>query len=173
MRADKSWAGAIAPVLMMMAVLLPVGGAAGAETSGYAPENIEQTYKQLSWLCMVRAFCPVTEPVRDVIKHAMAGNASAEYLLGLTLATGDGLPRDPSAAVAWIVRAAEHGDPDAARDIADRTATAKRSMSTRRRLRRHSNRRPRPTMPRQCVRSDRCISAAAASRRIRRLGSIS
>jgi TPR repeat protein len=102
MRAHKSWPGAIAPVLMMMLVLLPAAGAA-AETSGYAPQNIEQTYKQLSWLCMVRAFCPVTEPVRDVIKRAMAGNASAEYLLGLTLATGDGLPRDPSAAVAWIV----------------------------------------------------------------------
>ena len=52
MWADKSWAGAIAPVLMMMVILLPAGGAAGAETSGYAPENIDETYKQLSWLCM-------------------------------------------------------------------------------------------------------------------------
>jgi TPR repeat protein len=117
MRADKSWAGALASALMM--ILLPAGGAA-AETGGYAPENIEQTYRRLSWLCMVRAFCPVTEPVRDVIKHAMAGNASAEYLLGLTLATGDGLPSDRSAALVWIGSAAEHGDPDAARDIADR-----------------------------------------------------
>jgi len=36
------------------------------------------------------------------------------------LLTGDGLPRDESAGIAWTARAAEHGDPDAARDIADR-----------------------------------------------------
>jgi TPR repeat protein len=119
MRAEKSWAGAIASILMMM-VLLPTGGAVAAETSGYAPEDIKQTYKQLRWLCMVRAFCPVSEQVLDVIKRAMAGNASAEYLLGLTLVTGDGLPSDRNAGIAWTARAAEHGDPDAARDLADR-----------------------------------------------------
>ena len=30
------------------------------------------------------------------------------------------MPRDGDAAIAWIARAAEHGDPDAVRDIADR-----------------------------------------------------
>jgi TPR repeat protein len=119
MRADKSWAGALAPVLMLM-VLLPTSGAAGAGTGDYAPENIDKTYKYLSWLCMVPAFCPVTEPVYDVIKRAMAGDASSEYLLGLTLLTGDGLPSDRRAGLVWTARAAEDGDPDAARDVAAR-----------------------------------------------------
>jgi TPR repeat protein len=109
----------IAPA-MMLGLLAPGSGVAAAEAGRYAPENIEQTYRQLGWPCMVRALCPVTDEVHDVIKRAIAGNPSSEYLLGLTLITGDGLPRDESAAIAWTVRAAEHGDPDAARDIADR-----------------------------------------------------
>ena len=68
----------------------------------------------------MRPLCPVGDDVYGVIKRAIGGNAAAEYLLGLTLITGDGLPRDASAAIAWIARAAEQGDPDAARDIADR-----------------------------------------------------
>ena len=119
MRLGEFWAYAIAPALML-ALSVPVGGAAAAETGIYAPEHIEQTYKELSWPCMIRALCPVTDEVRKVIKGAMAGDPSAEYLMGLTLLTGDGLPSDRSAAVAWIARAAEHGDPDAVRDIADR-----------------------------------------------------
>jgi len=119
MRTGSPWACVIAPVLML-ALSVPVGGAMAAEAGRYAPEHIEQTYQELSWLCMIRALCPVTDEVSKVIKGAIAGDASAEYLLGLTLATGDGVPSDRGAAVAWIARAAEHGDPDAARDIADR-----------------------------------------------------
>ena len=119
MRVGESWAYAITPALML-ALSVPVAGAAAAETGLYAPEHIEQTYEELSWPCMIRALCPVTDEVRKVIKGAMAGDPSAEYLLGLTLLTGDGLPSDRSAGVAWIARAAEHGDPDAVRDIADR-----------------------------------------------------
>ncbi len=119
MRKAHPWVCAIAAALTLGAV----GGsscAAAAEAGRYAPENIEQTYRQLGWLCMVRALCPVTDDVRSVIGRAIAGNPSSEYLLGLTLITGDGLPRDEGAAIAWTVRAVEHGDPDAARDIADR-----------------------------------------------------
>jgi len=113
--------GARAAVLaLILGVLARVGLAHAAEAGRYAPDNIEQTYKQLRWLCIVAALCPVSDDVRIVIKRAMEGKPSAEYLLGLTLLTGDGLPRDESAGIAWTVRAAEHGDPDAARDIADR-----------------------------------------------------
>ena len=113
--------GARAAVLaLILGVLARVGSAHAAEAGRYAPDNIEQTYKQLRWLCIVAALCPVSDDVRIVIKRAMEGKPSAEYLLGLTLLTGDGLPRDESAGIAWTVRAAEHGDPDAARDIADR-----------------------------------------------------
>jgi hypothetical protein len=58
--------------------------------------------------------------MRALIKRAIANDRSAEYLLGLTLLTGDGLPRDRDAGVAWVARAAEHGEPAAARDIAGR-----------------------------------------------------
>ena len=113
--------GARAAVLaLILGVLARVGLAHAAEAGRYAPDNIEQTYKQLRWLCIVAALCPVSDDVRIVIKRAMEGKPSAEYLLGLTLLTGDGLPRDESAGIAWTVRAAEHGDPDAAHDIADR-----------------------------------------------------
>jgi TPR repeat protein len=105
---------------LMLAVVAPTDAAAVAEAGLYAPENIEKTFKQLGWLCMVRALCPVTDDVYGVIKRSLAGNPSSEYLLGLTLFTGDGLPRDERAGIAWTARAAEHGDPDAARDVADR-----------------------------------------------------
>jgi TPR repeat protein len=104
---------------LMLALLFPARATA-AEPSRYAPQNMEQTYKLLRWLCMVRMTCPITDQVYNVIGRALAGKPAAEYLLGLTLITGDGLPRDEPAAIAWIARSAEHGDPDAARDITDR-----------------------------------------------------
>jgi len=100
---------------------LPMASAAlAAEAGDYAPQNIEKTFGHYSWLCMVNALCPVSDHVRGVIKRAIAHDRAAEYLLGLTLLTGDGLPRDRTAGVVWIVRAAEQGEPDAARNIAGR-----------------------------------------------------
>ena len=115
----KLWAHAGAAALLL--ALLPwAGGALAAEAGDYAPENILTTNNRLGWLCMVRVTCPVSDQVRGVISRAIATDRSAQYLLGLTLLTGDGLPRDREAGVAWIVRAAEQGEPDAARDIAGR-----------------------------------------------------
>ena len=42
---------------MILAVLARVGSAHAAEVGRYAPENIEQTYKQLRWLCVIAALC--------------------------------------------------------------------------------------------------------------------
>jgi TPR repeat protein len=110
---------AIVPAFFL--ALLPMGSAAlAADAGSYAPENIEKTYNRLGWICMVRPFCPVTDHVRDVIKRALANDRAAEFLLGLTLMIGDGLPSDRDAGLSWIVRSAELGDPDAARDIAGR-----------------------------------------------------
>jgi hypothetical protein len=96
--------GRAAVLALILAVLARVGSVHTAEVGRYAPENIEQTYKQLRWLCVIAALCPVSDDVRIVIKRAMEGKPSAEYLLGLTLLTGDGLPRDQSAGTAWTVR---------------------------------------------------------------------
>jgi TPR repeat protein len=114
----KIVARAIAPAVAL--VLLPMTGAALAADGNYAPANIEKTFSRLGWICMVAPLCPVTDQVRNVIKRAVGNERGAQYLLGLTLMTGDGLPSDRDAGLDWIVRAAELGDPDAARDIAGR-----------------------------------------------------
>jgi len=110
---------AVASVWALMLPLL-AGGALAAEAGDYAPENITKTNGRLGWVCMVHALCPVSDQVRDVISRAIAADRSAQYLLGLTLLTGDGLPRDRNAGIAWVVRAAEQGEPAATRDIEGR-----------------------------------------------------
>ena len=108
------------PAALVLALLLPASRVLAAEAGDYAPQNIEKTFGRFSWLCMVNALCPVSEHVRGVIKRAIGHDRAAEYLLGLTLLTGDGLPRDRAAGMVWVVRAAEQGEPDAARNVAGR-----------------------------------------------------
>src|ERR1700733_6588283 len=74
---------------LMLAIAAWADGALAADAGEYAPENIAKTYKQLGWLCMVRALCPVSDDVYGVIKRAIAGNPSSEYLLGAHLADGE------------------------------------------------------------------------------------
>ena len=66
------------------------------------------------------AGCPVSSEVFGQVKGALAGERGAEYSLGLALDKGDGAPQDKAAALAWIVRAAEAGEPAAARELAGR-----------------------------------------------------
>jgi TPR repeat protein len=119
MDSGKRRARAIVTVIAL-ALLSPAGGALAEEPSPYAPANITQTISDMRWQCMLSALCPLNDSMRALIKRAMASDRSAEYLLGLTLLTGDGLPRDRGAGLLWVVRAAEHGEPAAARDIARR-----------------------------------------------------
>ena len=86
----------------------------------YAPENAETTLQRMNKICIVSFLCPVSADTRKLIARAIMNDPGAEYLLGLTLSTGDGLPGDRDAGLLWIVRAAEHGEPAAARDIAGR-----------------------------------------------------
>ncbi len=106
--------------LIVAAFALWASTVLAADAGDYAPQNIERTYKQLHWQCMLHMLCPVSDEVYDVIKRALANDRSAQYLLGLTLLTGDGLPRDRQAGVAWIGHAAELGEPAASREIASR-----------------------------------------------------
>ena len=111
--------------VLSLLLIVPVAyallsSARAAEAGDYAPANIETTASRMKYICFISAFCPVSEQVRGVIKGALANDRSDQYLLGLTLLTGDGLPQDRSAGVAWVALTAEHGDPDAARDIARR-----------------------------------------------------
>ena len=81
MRSVRSRTGAWAAVLaLILGVVARVGSAQAVEAGRYAPENIEQTYKQMRWLCMVAALCPVSDDVRIVIKRAIEGKPSAEAL---------------------------------------------------------------------------------------------
>ena len=85
-----------------------------------SPEHLDSTYQTLSLFCLVRPLCPVSGDALDTMKGALAGGSNAEYDLALTLLTGDGLPSDRAAGIAWMARAAEHGEPGAARDVYDR-----------------------------------------------------
>ena len=85
-----------------------------------SPEHLDSTYRTLSLICLVRPLCPISSNALDEMKGALAGRSNAQYGLALTLLTGDGLPTDRSAGIAWMARAAELGEPGAARDIYDR-----------------------------------------------------
>jgi TPR repeat protein len=93
-------------------------GASGA--SDDSPEHLDSSYQTLSLICLVRPLCPISTRILDEMKGALAGRSDAEYGLALTLLTGDGLPSDRPAGIAWMARAAEHGEPAAARDVSDR-----------------------------------------------------
>jgi TPR repeat protein len=105
---------------LALGLALSSANALAADAGDYAPVNIEHSYKRLSWLCMVGALCPVKNKVLVLLKNVLANDPSAEYLLGLTLVVGDDLPRDVDTGVVWIARAAELGEPAAARNIAGR-----------------------------------------------------
>ena len=113
-------------IIAGIVLTLIVGVAAAVKASGiidddsYAPDHIQKTSNSLSMICLVAPLCPVSRQTLSAIKRAAAGNAAAEDLLGLTLLTGDGLPTDRNLGMVWVARAAEDGDPDAARDVADR-----------------------------------------------------
>jgi TPR repeat protein len=85
-----------------------------------SPEHLDSTYQTLSLFCLVKPLCPISSQALNEMKGALAGRSDAEYGLALTLLTGDGLPSDRAAGIAWMARAAEHGEPGAARDIYDR-----------------------------------------------------
>jgi hypothetical protein len=120
---SRSLARALAPSIffaLLLAVLSLASAARAASAGDFAPENLEKTDAFFNKICFIRPLCPVAPHERDIIKRALLGDRSAEYLLGLTLLTGDGLPGDRDAGIAWVARAAEHGEPAAARDIAGR-----------------------------------------------------
>jgi TPR repeat protein len=85
-----------------------------------APEHIDATYARLSTICLVPPICPVSREALTAMKGAIADDPDAEDWLALSLLTGDGLPRNREAGLAWLKRAAEGGGPRAARDVADR-----------------------------------------------------
>ena len=113
------WTRATA-LALLLALTLPASRALAAEAGDYAPQHLAETADRLGWLCMIPPFCPVADKELRLIKRALEKDPAATYLLGLTLLTGDGLPGDRDAGKAWIARAAELGDPDAARDIRGR-----------------------------------------------------
>jgi TPR repeat protein len=85
-----------------------------------SPDHLDATYRTLSLICLVRPLCPISGDALGEMKGALAGRSDAEYGLALTLLTGDGLPSDREAGIAWMARAAERGEPGAARDVYDR-----------------------------------------------------
>ena len=111
-------AGIVVALIVGLVGAVKVSGI--ADDDAYAPDHIEKTSSSLSTICLIAPLCPVSPGTLGAIKRAAAGNAAAEDLLGLTLLTGQGLPTDRNLGMIWVAKAAEDGDPDAARDVAGR-----------------------------------------------------
>ena len=56
-----------------------------------------------------RAFPPEAQELADLHDRAFAGEAQAQYAIGLRYASGRGVPQDDAEAVAWYRLAAEQG----------------------------------------------------------------
>ena len=104
---------------LAVALVISLVGARAAE-SEYAPRNIKETYDKSAKYCYFQSLCPYSPEMRKLIEQAISKDRSAQYRLGLTLLTGDGLPRDRDAGLAWVVLAAEQGEAAAARYVAGR-----------------------------------------------------
>jgi len=109
----------VAIFVLATALLVQFGPALAAE-SEYAPQNIRTTYDKETKYCFFQSFCPYTPSQRKLIERAILNDRSAQYDLGVAFLTGDGLPQDKAAGMAWVVLAAEQGSPAAARQIARR-----------------------------------------------------
>jgi hypothetical protein len=117
---------------LVLAALLSTAGAARAD-SGLGPADAEKTLGRLGYLCMIQSLCPLTAANYATLKRAVAGHRDDEYLLGLNLIHGDGLPTDHIAGVAWVVKAARRArhSPPAMSKGTCRTASISRSTKPR------------------------------------------
>ena len=117
-----TWGRAIAAFVAVVVVglLLIIVHDGSALVADDSPENLGSSYGTLSLVCLVKPLCPVSSDALDEMKGALAGQSEAEYGLALALLNGDGLPSDRDAGIAWMARAAELGEPGAARDVNDR-----------------------------------------------------
>ena len=111
---------ALLRILLAAQLAMLTGIVAAADRGPYAPENIENTEKGFYWVCMVRPICPVSDKMRDLVKRVVEHDRAAEYQLGLALMRDGELSADPALGLAWMARAAEQGEPHAAREIAAR-----------------------------------------------------
>ena len=96
-----------------LVALMLCAGAARAEDGDLAPANAGKTLDHLSYLCWTSSLCPLSAQGYRVLKKAVAGDRDGQYLWGLFLLTGDGVPTDRAGGMKWIAMAAEQGAPDA------------------------------------------------------------
>lgn len=112
--------GKLASALSGTLVALFLSAGAARAESGLGPADAEKTLGNLKYLCLVQSLCPLSAANYDTLKRAIAGQRDNQFLLGLNLMQGDGVPLDRTAGTAWIVKAAEAGAPLAARYVENR-----------------------------------------------------
>jgi len=95
---------------MAVAALLASAGAARAD-SDLGPADAEKTLGNLKYICVLQSLCPLSAVNYDTLKRAIAGQRDNQFLLGLNLINGSGVPTDRMAGMAWVVKAAEAGAP--------------------------------------------------------------
>jgi TPR repeat protein len=99
--------------MVLVAAWVCTANAALAD-SGLGPRQLESTLARLRYQCAMQFTCPVSEADYGILQGAASGRLGDQFLLGLKLVSGDGVPQDRKAGVAWIASAAEAGHPFAA-----------------------------------------------------------
>lgn len=85
----------------------------------YGDISLQQYSDRIFSMSDEQGFNPdVMVAVRRLRQAAEAGDAAAQYRLGVMHGNGDGVPLDPSGAAAWIERAAQQGHVEAQNTLA-------------------------------------------------------
>jgi TPR repeat protein len=104
---------------LLVAVLLPstVVARGPAARFSIAPNDAPATMEGLQLMCLLPATCPMNSDNYDTLKKALKGDLYSQYVIGLNLIQGEGVPMDGKAGRQWIVLAAEAGFPPAVRYV--------------------------------------------------------
>ena len=82
-----------------------------------AQDNPPDPFDDLLDDLFARAFPPEAQELADLHDRAFAGEAQAQYAIGLRYASGRGVPQDDAEAVTWYRKAAEQGHADAQNNL--------------------------------------------------------
>ena len=105
-------------VLLLAACLPSTSEARGpAGTLSLGPTEAGDAMEQLQFFCLIDATCPIKSENYDYLKKALKGDHFSQYMIGLRLVDGNGVPTDGKAGRRWIVLAAEAGFPPAVRYV--------------------------------------------------------
>jgi hypothetical protein len=90
------------------------------KTSWGNPVHVISFIRTLLIVLAVAACTVAAEDLEPLRKKAEAGDAAAQFSLGLRYGNGEGVPKDYAEAMKWLRKAAEQGDASAQCDLGNR-----------------------------------------------------